>query len=522
MTSSNDQNVKNHFEMNWLVLVLVVTLVLSSIDIPVISYHVNNITTAVTHDNLSDVSTQNRIALVKPVFSATAYSNAFYTFYNKYRSVLPGEYVTTDLNLLNTTVVDEWKWSERLSDWFEGDSARSLHLVLGETVTLINEIDVDDGELFRDGVRQYDVLILGFTEYVTEREYFYYRQFVASGGTLIILDACNFLAEVTYSNGYLSLKKGHGWEFNGTHAWKSVYHRWYDENVNWVGGNYWRYWTGKHYDRISINTTNALSDYISMTLGKYIPTAYKGHEENILQNRTMTNIIGYWNFINASEYPGYPVAAYMHSYGKGRVIHSGIMGSEVILTDRFLPVFLAASIRLGLTGKVSYWAYPGPVVSADDYVEFTIVFYRCMGGSSSGTVSGFVNCPINLNMTTDVLRNWCWCNLHCLMGKMIKKDDEGYRVPYDSCLESKLVNETCWKLEINTSFFPYGENSLTINTTWMGIQSSLAINDFIGVLYFIIMKSWFSLILSWALPISAMMGVVVFTLMYNRNCWTRF
>lgn len=499
MTSSSGQNARNHFGINCLVLVLVVTLVLSSIEIPVISYHVNSITEAVTHDNLSDVSTQNRIALVKPVFSATAYSNAFYTFFSKYRSVLPGEYVTTDLNLLNRTVVDGWRWSERLSNWFEGDSARSLHLVLGETVTLINEIDVDGGELFRDGVRQYDVVILGFTEYVTEREYLYYRQFVASGGTLIILDACNFLAEVTYSNGYLSLKKGHGWEFNGTHAWKSVYHRWYDDNMNWVGSNYWRYWTGIHYDSISINTTNALSDYISMTLGKYIPTFYKGHEENILQNRTMTDIIGYWNFINSSEYPGYPVAAYMHSYGKGRVIHSGIMGSDVILTDRFLPVFLAASIRLGLTGKVSNWAYPEPLVWADDYAEFAIVFYRCMGGSFSGTVSGLVNCQINSIMKTDILRNCCRCNLQCLMGNMTKNDDIGDRVLYSSSLESKPVNETCWRLDINTYLFPNGEYNLVISTTWMGIRSSFVIDDSIGVLYFTILNSWLSLILPWAL-----------------------
>ena len=515
MIEARGKGRKSHFKIGWLALFLLLVVFIGFAETPVVSYGANILTETVTHSRCSLTSTENRIAVVKPIFTATAYSSAFYVFYSKYSSVPPGEYITTDLDLLNRTVVDEWKWSTRLGQWFESDTARALHLVLGETVTLINEIDVDSGGLFRDGVRLYDVLILGFTEYVTEREYLYYKQFVTSGGTLIIMDACNFLAEVTYSNGYLSLTKGHGWEFNGTHAWRSDYHRWYEDNMNWVGSNYWKWWTGRHYSGITVNTTNALSDLIRTTLGEIIYSSYGAHEENILQNLTETDIIGYWNFINISESPDDPVVAYMHRYGSGTVLHSGIMGSDVILDDSFLQVFLAVSIRFGLTGEVSQWTYPEPLVSSDDSVESTIAIYEKYGGLTSGTLSGLIYVDVNFNVTIDVLRNCYRCNLISVTGEMTNKDNAN-QVLYDSILVARTVNATCWRLDITTFWFANGNYSLAINATWKAVQQSLFVDESIGVLYFNIQNSWWMSILPWAVPLGAAIFAIIITVTYTR------
>ena len=514
MTEAQRQEGTGHSRIRWLTLLVVLVVFLGSAEAPVVSYDVNDSTDATTHSRISLASTEYRIALVKPIFSATAYSDAFYQFYSKYSSVPPGEYVTTDLGLLNRTVVDDWGWSRRLNTWFTSDTAGSLHLVLGDTVTLIDEIDVDGGALFHDGVRLYDVLILGFTEYVTEREYLYYKQFVASGGTLIILDACNFLAEVRYSNGYLSLTKGHGWEFNGTHAWKSVYHRWYENNTNWVGSNYWRYWTGEHYSGISVNTTNPLSDFIRTTLGETISTVYRGHEENSLQNQTGTDIIGYWNFINASECPSYPVVAYMHRYRSGMVMHSGIMASDVILSDSFINVFLAASIRYGLTGELSQWKYPEPLVSPDDIVEATIALYDMYGRPISRVLSGLVYCDIDFNRTTDVLRRCYRCNLESVTGYLANQVYTPLQPVHESILEARAVNDTCWRLDINTLLFSDGNHRLAINATWKAVEGSILVNESVGALYFTVQNSWWIPILTWALPLGAVMCAAALTVAY--------
>ena len=516
MTEAQGQGGRGHSRLGWLTLLVVLVVLLGSAEAPTGAYGANDLTDATTHSRVALTSTENRIALVKPIFSATAYSAAFYQFYYTYDSVPPGEYVTTNLGLLNRTVVDDWGWSRRLSTWFESDTARSLHLILGETVTLINEIDVDGGALFHDGVRSYDVLILGFTEYVTEREYLYYKQFVASGGTLIILDACNFLAEVAYSNGYLSLTKGHGWEFNGTHAWKSAYHRWYEDNRNWVGSNFWKYWIGTHYNGIRVNTTNVLSNFIKTTLGENISTTYPGHEENSLQNRTATDIIGYWNFIDPSESPDNPVVAYMHRYGNGMVIHSGIMASDVILSDSFLKVFLAASIRFGLAGEMGQWKYPEPLVSPDDFVESTIAMYEKYGGPISGALSGLVYCDISFNVTTDILRSGYRCNLESVTGYLTKQADIEGQALLESVLDARAVNDTYWRLDINTYLFTNGNHRLAIDATWKAVGCSNLANESIGALYLTVQNSWWMSILPWALPLGAAICAAVVTVIYMQ------
>jgi hypothetical protein len=515
MTKTQGQWVIIHCKERVVTLLLMLAVLTCSIAVNTGSYNINRMTEENPQDGILVASAQTRIAVVKPIFTATAYSSAFYTFYYKYASLPEGQYATTDLDLLNRTVVDTWGWSSGLDAWFQGNTAQALHLVPGGTVTVLDEIDVVQGALFSSDKRLYDVLVLGFTEYVTKEEYLYYKQFVASGGTLILMDACNFLAEVTYSNGYLSLTKGHGWEFNGTHAWKSVYHRWPEDNMNWIGGNYWQYWTGTHYCGITVNTTNSISDYIRSTMGEVIPSSYRGHEENLLQNMTDTEIIGYWNFINPAESPAYPVAAYIHRYRDGLVIHSGIMASDVVRADAFLSLFLATSIRYGLAGEVSPWTYPGPLFDSNDPVDCTIVAYQSDGEKASGELSGPIHIDINFNTTSDVLRNCHSCNLHSVSGEIASMMSENQTMQ-NTIVEAKAVNETCWRLDINTYSLMNGEYTVSFNATWKSIEGSFAINETTGVIRISVFNSWWMQMLPWGIPLGAAICAVVVLVVYTK------
>lgn len=300
-----------------------------------------------------------RVAFVMPTFSNTAYSIAFYNFYRLHIDDNQ-TYVTTDLQFLNVTVKPGWSWSKGLDQFLKATIDIMPQLFEGGRWTIIDERDVAAGALFLDnGSRAYDVAVCGFIEYVTAREYADFKRFVATGGTLVLNDACNFLAEVAYypcanGSGYLSLVNGHGWAFNGTHAWRSVYHRWPEENRNWVGSNYWKWWEGTHYDGFDANTTHPISEFICSQYGTHVSGHYGAHEENKIENMTNTRIVGYWHFINCAEAPIEPVAAYQHDYLEGTVFHSGIMASEVLCKDIFVASFLIGAIRMGLGLNASH------------------------------------------------------------------------------------------------------------------------------------------------------------------------
>ena len=141
---------------------------------------------------------QSRVAVVKPVFTATAYES-FYRFYAKYYAMPRGQFVTSDVGLLDHSVVDSWGWSEGLHRFTTSKDAIAHGLVVGRTLTILTDVSVTMGGLFDGyGSRKFDVVILGFTEYVTSEQYYAYKHFVATGGRLILLDATNFLAEVKY------------------------------------------------------------------------------------------------------------------------------------------------------------------------------------------------------------------------------------------------------------------------------------------------------------------------------------
>ncbi|MFX0044504.1 MAG: hypothetical protein ACFE8Z_01530 [Candidatus Hermodarchaeota archaeon] len=402
---------------------------------------------------ITSLEERPRIAVVKPIFTDTAYSNAFYTFYRKH-SKNPAPFITADLNYLNVTVKDDWGWSSGLREFLSSHKAALAGIGLERDIRLIDEIDVTLGGLFDEGRRTYDVLVLGFTEYVTAEEYAAYKRFVETGGTLIIMDACNFLAEVKFHPptspgelGHLSLVKGHGWEFNGTHAWKSVYHRWPDENRNWIGSNYWKYWIGDHYDYLRVNTSHPISNYIRNSYGENITSRYGAHEENKLENLTDTQVLGYWHFIDSGEAPIEPIAAYQHFYGNGSVFHTGIMASDVVHREEFMQAFLVCMIRMALTGEVGHWGFWEDCTFQSSANIFLQNGTRAKEGN---LLSGLVECRVSFN-TSIIAQDGHPYSLTGVKATMFRKDSFGSDHVYTVNGTQTDDDGFNWSIDIDTS-----------------------------------------------------------------------
>jgi hypothetical protein len=284
------------------------------------------------------------VAVVKPVFTATAYSS-FYSFYAKYVNTPKDQIIRSDLQLLNTTLVDSWGWSDGLRQFLSSDSARGNTLVIGKNLTVLTDVGVDGGGLtYENGTRRFDVVILGFTEYVTSQEYSAYRHFVADGGRLIFMDATNFLAEVRFysQTNHLALVRGHGWGFDGKKVWHDGLERWAQESTNWIASNYCCFGYGRRYDGAFLVGTNLISLSLQTKFGSKVFLSYKGHEENSVTNSTSTEILARWSQLDSSSHN--LVAAYVHRFMQGTVIHIGVMASDVVSYDRSVQFFLIRSV----------------------------------------------------------------------------------------------------------------------------------------------------------------------------------
>jgi hypothetical protein len=444
-----------------------------------------------------------KMAFVEPIFTDAAYNNSFYVFFAKYAGSNE-TYITTDLNYLNVTIKSWWSWSDQLRSFLASDKAKEQGLFLGKNLVPIDDINVTEGGLFRDGKRAYDLLILGFTEYVTSAEYYAYKDFVAQGGTIIILDSCNFQCEVKYSPpstpngvGHMSLVKGKGWEFNGTAAWKSVYGRWEQENRNWIGSNYWFYWTGKHYDYFIANTSDPISTYLRDNYGEHINTTYGAHEESILENFTDTSIIGYWHFIKASEapnqtiYPGEPVAAFQHRYMNGSVFRYGIMASDRIATEEFLQAFLISAIRVGLFGQVGIWHFPRNITPSA-----SLTFSRIEGGPTDPKLGlyGIISCLITLNdaymASGGVIFNLTSVSLEIYRSSTYSSWSD---LPFQELtIQSQNTDNSglCWQAIINTTAIPDGEYAFEVDSSFVSSVNNANIKaQSLSIRYFTISNS---------------------------------
>ena len=261
----------------------------------------------------------SKIALIKPIFTDAAYNNKFYNFYKKYANVSPKKNITTDLNLLNSkitghqsgTVANVFAMLQliKVIKWINNDTQTNV----------LSDLDVDKGSLFDKNNRNvYDIIILGHQEYVTQKEYDNFKQFVSNGGIIILLDGNVFYAEVRYfdNNNTISLVKGHGWAYNGKTAWKSVNERWKDETKDWVGSNYFC--------------------YMCVKIFKDNPFGYIPHEEQYVSNPKDIILLNYnplavQNTINKNI----TIATYELNYGKGIIIAIGIYSDDIIQNKKF-------------------------------------------------------------------------------------------------------------------------------------------------------------------------------------------
>jgi hypothetical protein len=296
-----------------------------------------------------------RIALINPIFTSAAYNNSFYVFYEKHSNTPHGVNVTSDLNLLSSRVINNKK-ELLLSVSAIVYLLKNIKWLTSQPyITLLTDTDVDNGIIFEKNnggssgitrtnsrgsssssneINAYDVIILGHQEYVTQKEYDNLRQFVRSGGTMIILDGNVFYAEVRYDKNTqtITLVKGHGWAFNGKSAWRSVSERWAKETSEWVGSNYLCY-------SCDITFTND-------------PFEYRHHEEQYITNPHDIILMNY----NASL-SNYPIqmrpviATYELNYEKGKVISLGIYSDDIISNGRFDRFF--DSLLLQYASKVT-------------------------------------------------------------------------------------------------------------------------------------------------------------------------
>jgi hypothetical protein len=190
-------------------------------------------------------------------------------------------------------------------------------------IAFFTDQDVDAGSVFQgNGSNAYDVVILGHQEYVTQREYDNFKQFVGDGGTMIILDGNVFYAEVKYDSntGNITLVKGHGWAFNGVSSWKSVNERWTNETAQWVGSNY----------------ISNIAKFANNPFG-YLP-----HEEQFMTNPKDVILLDYnatvpANISNRSG--GVVIATYELNYLKGKVIAIGLYSDDIITNGSFHRYF---------------------------------------------------------------------------------------------------------------------------------------------------------------------------------------
>lgn len=281
----------------------------------------------------SGSSRRFNIAFIKPTFTAAAYNSAFYKFYFLFIHASARTNITTHLNLLSSKIPKQLTPSSSASTL--SFLPRHLKTLLPHSnIDVLTDADVDNGSpiFIKNGItsNRYDILIVGHEEYVTQKEYDNLKQFVANGGTLIVLDGNPFFAQIKYNSNtdIVTLVKGHGWAFNGKSAWKSVNERWKKETSQWLGSNYLCY-------LCKITFLNN-------------PFGYKHHEEQYLTNPNDKILMNY-NAVVMSTKKYHPpvarpvIATYKLNYQKGKVMVLGIYSDDVISNsnfDRFFGLLL--------------------------------------------------------------------------------------------------------------------------------------------------------------------------------------
>jgi len=308
-----------------------------------------------------------RVALVQPILTSTPYSQyesgSFYAFYAKESGVTTN--VTANLDLLSTDLSSGygynkgWGLSYGMDQFFTSQTAANCGLVVGKNVQVLTDLNVSQGALFypQNQSARFDVVVLPFSEYVTDQEYLAYEEFVAGGGTLEMM-AHSLEYPVTYNatTNMETLVYGHGWAFTGTYAYpvacsSNTYVAscpWAKNNTDWTGSNTCEascFHTYK-YNGSLVNTGSSIGKALYDEFGGTVFASYVSHEENSVTNMTGTSIVSV--FVNDSTNL---IASYTHQFRRGTVVCFGFFGDDIIATDQSAQYLLLSGMVSGRLGS---------------------------------------------------------------------------------------------------------------------------------------------------------------------------
>ena len=310
-----------------------------------------------------------RIALIQPILTSTPYSQydagSFYAFYAKESGVTTN--VTTNLDLLSTNVSSGsgynqgWGLSFGEYQFFTSQAAVGCGLVVGKNVQILTDMDVANGALFdpQNHTSRFDVVVLPFSEYVETSEYVAYEDFVAGGGTLVLMGH-SLEYPVTYNatTNMETLVYAHGWAFNGRYAYpiacgSNTYVAscpWAKNNTDWAGSNTCEascFHTYKFNGSV-VNLANPMGKALSNEFGGTVFKSYVEHEEDSVTNMSGTSIVSV--FVNDSTNL---IASYTHQFRRGAVVGFGFFGDDIIATDPSAQYFMLLGIVYGRGGPLA-------------------------------------------------------------------------------------------------------------------------------------------------------------------------
>jgi hypothetical protein len=309
------------------------------------------------------VPSTTRIAVIQPIFTATPYSQyiygSFYAFYSKHASANLGANITTDLKLLNTSIASGigfnfgWGHSYPLYSFLKSKQAQNCGVMMGKNAAVVSDINVTDGELFNaNGSAKYDVAVVGFAEYVSLQEYNQLKQFVASGGRLLIMGGDGLQVQVKYNptTGFETYVIGHGFAYNGKTAWRTdpaTYRKGAFDNTLWIGAYDCCFRNGS-YSGALVNRSNVIGAPLAAAFGDTVFKQYVSHEDNAITNISHTSVVAMFR-----KTPSFGVAAFVHQYRKGAVICLCVFGDDIISTDQSLQYFAILAIGTPLSALSS-------------------------------------------------------------------------------------------------------------------------------------------------------------------------
>ena len=307
--------------------------------------------------------TSARVGYLLPTFTLAPYhhfSSSFYAFFVKYKGAA-GQ-ITSDLGMLSVNVGANWSdprvnTEKPFYDFLTSPAAARCGLVLGLNLKVTNDVAVDGGTLFTNGVRNYDVLILGHEEYVTSTEYNQLRLFVATGGRIVDMSGNSFWAQVSYDRitAVETFVAGHGFEFNGHVAWRTTYEPFDAQSVNWFGSTFANGIYGIHGAIVNPfgGVGSALANFLSGGRA-FTDYSYPHDEVNYLRNMTDTQVIARFYLSvtpkpsgSVYAYPALPVDAYVHRYVSGDIVCFCVFGESIIMRDMGAQFFLLFAMSEG-------------------------------------------------------------------------------------------------------------------------------------------------------------------------------